>query len=159
MHSTDMHHAYIKSLMILIAGGPPHAGKTDRWLEDLSRVTKGVAAPDAPIGFRSLRAAWFGQRISKNQLVSKRTLQILEQAAENARKTRDIVEFAQLQLAIWGTAPQLFQPHIDLTREYLARLRQCDEECEQDRRRMAVSDGRENAATAAPAARLAAAKS
>lgn len=117
-YTSHMYHAYIKSLMILIAGGAPRNGERDRWIARISETTG--------IGERSLLAAYWGQWISKDQYVSKRTLELLEKAAENARKTRTVVEFLELQIEIWETRPDLYQWRIALARRFVADLRRHD---------------------------------
>jgi hypothetical protein len=143
MQNTDMHHAYVKSLLLLI-GGVPRAGEIDAWLDKISKTTG--------IGFASVRAAHYGRWISKNQFVSKKTLQKLEQAAEHARQTSDLVTFLELQIAIWETAPELFQHRIGMARRFIADLRRYDAE-----RLRADQTARDDAGASAPPAGLAAA--
>jgi hypothetical protein len=144
MPKSDMHQAYIRSLMYLI-GGVPRANETARWIENLSKTTG--------IGARSLQAAYSGQWISKNKYVSDRTLEILEQAAANARQTQDLVAFTELQIAIWETAPELFQANIAMARDFVDRLRRYD--AERGKLNVPTRDG---AAAAAEAAGFPAAK-
>lgn len=145
MPKSDMHQAYMRSLMYVI-GGVPRAGETARWLERLSGITG--------VGLRSLQAAYSGQWISKNKYCSDRTLEILEQAADNARQTHGFVRSIELQIAIWETAPELFQSRIDMARDFVAKLRRYDEE----RGRLAVahSAGAATEAAGLPAAPAAA---
>jgi hypothetical protein len=119
MPKSDMHQAYIRSLMYLI-GGMPRPGGRDKWLDDMSKTTG--------IGSRSLLAAYSGQWISKNKYVSDRTLEILRQVAENAKQSSDLVAFVELQITIWETAPELFQRRIEMAREFVAQLRHYDAE-------------------------------
>lgn len=143
MQTVDMHQAYIKSLMLLI-GGIPRPGETDPWLKEMSE--------NLGIGFRSLRAAWYGQWISKNKYVSDKNLEILERAAQNARQTHGFATSIDLQIAIWETAPELFRDQIRMAREFVARLRRYD----QERSRTAIPAQDEDARTATAPARLAA---
>jgi|SRR5215467_4342960 len=119
MQKSDMHQAYIRSLMLLI-GGIPRAGEMDAWLDRISKTTG--------IGFRSLRAAYYGQWISKYTYVSSKTLNKLEWAADDARQNRDTVEFLELQISIWETSANLYQPKIDMARNFVAWLRRYDAE-------------------------------
>lgn len=146
MHSTDMHHAYIKSLILVIGGNRRTGENTKSWLARISRQTD---VPD-----RSLRAAYYGAWISRNQFVSTNTLEKLEQAAENARQTYSIVAFTELQISIWETTPELFQPQIDMARNFVAGLRRYDAA----RIRSSIPERSDEPGTAAEAAGLAAAK-
>jgi hypothetical protein len=145
MHNEDMHHAYIKSLILMIGGNRRPTENTKAYLSRVSQQTD--------VGYRSLRAAYYGQWISKNQFVSSDTLKKLEWAAEDAEQTYDAVAFTELQIEIWETAPALFQQHIDAAREFVARLRRYDAE----RRRIVLPARSDDAGVAAPPAGFAAA--
>lgn len=110
----DAHHAYIKSLMILI-GGPPPIGAWDRWMDNLSEITG--------VGRSSLCAAWKGRWISKNRFVSDNTLRKLEEASEHAEQNHDVITFLEKQIAIWETDPDRFQSRIEIFRDTVSRLR------------------------------------
>lgn len=117
-YTPDMYRAYIRSLMIVIGGGKPAHGERDRWLQRISEMTG--------VSFRSLLAAWSGQWISRHQYVSKHTRERLEAVAENAKQTKTVVEFLELQIDIWETRPELYQRRVSLTRDFIARLREYD---------------------------------
>lgn len=143
MHNADMHHAYIKSLIIIIGGN--------------KRNIKALlleASRKSDVGFSSIRAAYYGRWISKNQFVSNETLRKLEQAADNARQTHDLVEFTELQIAIWETAPELYQTKIIRARKFIDDMREFDQE---SRRSAIPARDHADAGAAAPATGLAAA--
>jgi hypothetical protein len=143
MHNTDMHHAYIKSLILVIGGKP--GPNTKAYLDQVSK--------QSGVGYSSLRAAYYGRWISKNQFVSNETLKKLEQAAENARQTYDIVAFTELQISIWETTPELSHAKIALARDFIADLRRHDAE----RSRISIEARSDEPGTAAEAAGFAAA--
>jgi hypothetical protein len=141
-YTPEDYRAYIRSLMILIAGGAPRNGERDRWLEKISGLTG--------IGFSTLSAAHKGRWISKNQYVSNNTREKLEAVAAHARKTKTLVEFVELQIDIWETAPEIFDEHrIGLARDFVTRLRRYD--AERSRSRIPAHDDSAGAAAATSA--------
>ena len=131
MPQIDEHHAYYKALMILIGGGPPRSGQFERWLERVHLRT-GVT-PEERVGKSSLIACWRGKWISSGRFVSRKTHERLEEAGAHARRTKDTVEFLELQIAIWETRPDLFQQDIEEARDFVSRLRRINIRRDEDR--------------------------
>lgn len=108
-----MENAYIYSLIIAIGGVQLPGENVKGYLSRVSQCTG--------VDFYSLRAAYYGQYVSKN------TRSKLEQAAENARQTDAIIAFTEYHLKIWQADAKLHRPWIDAARAFLDELRRYPE--------------------------------
>lgn len=76
----------------------------------------------AGLGWRSVRAAWHGERVSKNARAK------LEQAAKNATGTDDVVALTEYYLKNWRKDPERHRHRIDAACKFIDRLRAFDAE-------------------------------
>ena len=84
-------------------------------------------ADEVGVGFRSMRAAYYGQSISRNRFCSNKFLTKLERAARNAHHREAALTFAKYYLSLWETTPEVHREEMDAAREFIGRINQCNE--------------------------------
>jgi hypothetical protein len=110
-----MDKAYIRALIIRVVGARLPGETIDEYL---ARGSKYIG-----IGYRSFRAAYYGQDIGPGIYISKNTREKLEKAAKHARKPEYLIAVTEHQLRMWEADPELHRPYIDAAREFLFKLR------------------------------------